>query len=63
MRAIYTLYSTYFYPPLIDATLVMAHKRRGTLEGAVFHSDRGSQYASKEYRELLKSTIGGLTDH
>ena len=39
---------------LINAALTMAHKRRGTLHGAIFHSDRGSQYASEEYRKLLK---------
>jgi len=32
-----------------------ARRRGGFHHGAIFHSDRGSQYASREYRELLKS--------
>ena len=36
----------------------MAVKRRSPPSGLVHHSDRGVQYASGEYRELLKA--GGL---
>ncbi len=39
---------------LIEDALRMAYKRRGSLDGAIFHSDRGSQYASDAYRSLLK---------
>jgi len=28
--------------------------RRGNIEGLIFHSDRGSQYASHDFRDLLK---------
>jgi len=28
--------------------------RRGNIKGLIFHSDRGSQYASHEFRQLLK---------
>jgi len=28
--------------------------RRGNIKGLIFHSDRGSQYASKDFRKLLK---------
>jgi transposase InsO family protein len=35
--------------------LRMAIKRRGVLLGLVHHSDRGSQYASNDYTELLKA--------
>jgi transposase InsO family protein len=37
---------------VLDA-LKMAHRRRQPGVGLVHHSDRGSQYASDEYRELL----------
>jgi len=30
--------------------------RREALDGAIFHSDRGSQYASDEFREYLKAS-------
>ena len=39
---------------LIEQVLQMAHDKRGSLMGAIFHSDRGSQYASDSYRTLLK---------
>ena len=34
--------------------LQMAFRRRGTVKGLTHHSDRGVQYASKEYTDLLK---------
>lgn len=40
---------------LIADALRKAKARRGSLSHAIFHSDRGSQYASDEYRELLKN--------
>ena len=36
------------------STMDMAIGRRAPKEGLIFHSDRGSQYASNAYRELLK---------
>lgn len=38
---------------VIDA-LMMALWRRGFPKGLIFHSDRGSQYCSKEYQKMLK---------
>lgn len=40
---------------VIDA-LVMAIKARHPPKGLLHHSDRGSQYASQEYRQLLNQT-------
>lgn len=37
---------------VLDA-LDMAHKRQNPLRGLMHHSDRGSQYASQEYRQRL----------
>jgi transposase InsO family protein len=34
--------------------LQMAFRRRGSVQGLTHHSDRGVQYASKEYTDLLK---------
>ena len=50
--------------PIIDRHLVlkaleMAQKRRGDAPGRLFHSDRGSQYASEDYRKALVD--GGFT--
>lgn len=50
--------------PIIDRHLVlaaldMAQKRRGQVAGRLFHSDRGSQYASEDYRKALVD--GGFT--
>ena len=39
---------------VIDA-LTMAYRRRRPGEGLIHHSDRGSQYASEDYRKLLDS--------
>jgi transposase InsO family protein len=38
---------------VIDA-FNQAAGRRGNIEGLIFHSDRGSQYASKDFRALLE---------
>lgn len=38
---------------IIVNALKMASKKRSSLHGAIFHSDRGSQYASDEFREHL----------
>lgn len=40
---------------LIADALQMALSRRGNVEGVLLHSDRGVQYASKEYQALLKA--------
>lgn len=50
--------------PVIDRHLVlkalnMAIKRRGNVAGVLFHSDRGSQYASEDHRDAL--VAGGFT--
>src|SRR5437870_6016745 len=39
---------------LAIAALKMAFRRRGPVHGLTHHSDRGVQYASKEYTGLLK---------
>lgn len=39
---------------LISDALYMARERRTSLEGAIFHSDRGSQYASDVFKAHLK---------
>ena len=38
---------------LVEEALVMAQQRRRPAPGLVHHSDRGSQYASTDYQELL----------
>jgi len=42
---------------LISSALDLAIKRQGIVNGKnlIFHSDRGSQYASDDYREKLKA--------
>ena len=40
---------------LVMDTLRMAWFRRHPAPGLIFHSDRGSQYASNDYRQLLRS--------
>ncbi|MBL8912499.1 MAG: IS3 family transposase [Archangium sp.] len=44
---------------LVMKALTMATKRRGQVAGRLFHSDRGSQYASEEHRTALVD--GGFT--
>lgn len=44
---------------LVLRALEMAQKRRGNAVGRLFHSDRGSQYASEDYRKALVD--GGFT--
>ncbi len=44
---------------LCCAALKMALGRRGTVAGLIHHSDRGSRYASEEYRKLLRQA--GIT--
>jgi putative transposase len=39
---------------LVCKALIKAYNLRQPLKGLVFHSDRGSQYTSKQYRKLLK---------
>jgi len=40
---------------LVIEAFLMAVKKRNPLPGLIFHSDRGSQYCSIEFRNLLKS--------
>lgn len=40
---------------LVTEALVMAYFRRKPSKGLLHHSDRGSQYASCEYQQMLKS--------
>ena len=40
---------------LISQAIIMAYNLRQTPKGLVFHSDRGSQYTSKPYRDLLNN--------
>jgi putative transposase len=40
--------------PLITAAIAMAARNRTLVPGAVFHSDRGSNYTSDEYGKVLK---------
>ena len=39
---------------LVKSALSNAIARQGTCEGLIFHSDRGCQYTSKGYREMLQ---------
>jgi len=39
---------------LVNDALLMAIKRRNPNKGLIYHTDRGSQYASYEHRDLLK---------
>ena len=39
---------------LVNDALLMAIKRRNPSKGLIYHTDRGSQYASYEHRDLLK---------
>lgn len=47
--------STSLATPLVMDALTMALGRRRPPEGLIHHSDRGSQYASNDFQELLKS--------
>lgn len=40
---------------LVNDAMLMAIWKRKLAKGIIFHSDRGSQYASDSYREILKS--------
>jgi putative transposase len=40
---------------LVNRALIMAYNLRQPSKGLVFHSDRGSQYTSQDYRKLLKT--------
>ena len=48
---------------LVCDALTMALWRRGLPQGVIVHSDRGSQYASKRYRDLLTNhgLIGSMS--
>ena len=39
---------------LVNDALLMAIKRRNPSKGLIWHTDRGSQYASYEHKALLK---------
>ena len=39
---------------LVEEALTMARKARGSLDGAIFHSDHGSVYTSDQYRRLCE---------
>jgi transposase InsO family protein len=39
---------------IVCDALVMAIKRRGYFKDLLFHSDRGSQYCSKDFQNILK---------
>jgi transposase InsO family protein len=39
---------------LIETALRQAHRTRGTLTGAIFHSDHGAQYTSKDFATLCR---------
>ena len=43
--------------PVIDA-LAAAEQTCGSLEGAIMHTDRGSQYASRAFAEICGSAGG-----
>lgn len=47
--------STRMTATLVCDALSMALFRRGTPEGVIIHSDRGSQYCSKDYRDLISA--------
>ncbi|BBY58884.1 transposase [Mycolicibacterium sarraceniae] len=50
---------------LVEDALKSAHALRGSLVGAIFHSDHGSRYTSKDFAELCKDlgvtqSMGGV---
>ena len=47
--------STRMTATLVCDALSMALFRRGMPEGVIIHSDRGSQYCSKDYRDLISA--------
>lgn len=44
---------------LVNKALIMARQDHDLSSSFIFHSDRGSQYASRQYRELL-AALGGV---
>ena len=40
---------------LVSKAMMKAYNLRQPAKGLVFHSDRGSQYTSKQYRQILWS--------
>jgi transposase InsO family protein len=44
----------HYQTPLISRAIRNAARNRKLAEGAIFHSDRGSNYMSAEYRDVLK---------
>jgi transposase InsO family protein len=44
----------HYKTPLIDAAIRMAARNRPPTPGAIFHSDRGSNYTSADYAKTLK---------
>ncbi|MDE9545519.1 DDE-type integrase/transposase/recombinase, partial [Xenorhabdus bovienii] len=47
--------STEIDTTLISQALMKAYHLRQPSQGCVFHSDRGSEYTSQQYRDLLSS--------
>ena len=47
-------YSRYMDTGIATRALENAHLKRNYPEGVMIHSDRGTQFCSKEYRELIK---------
>jgi len=50
----------YLTTDLVEEAFLYAIRRRKPLPGFIFHSDRGIQYASKQFRKLLKKH-GGIS--
>ncbi len=46
--------NTHMKTTLVNDALIMAIKRRAPKSGLLWHTDRGTQYASKEHRALLE---------
>lgn len=44
----------HYQTPLISRAIRNAARNRKLAQGAIFHSDRGSNYMSAEYGEVLK---------
>ena len=45
--------------PLIEKAIEMAARNRPLAENAIFHSDRGSNYTSRQFAATLRSIISG----